>query len=102
MWEPGGIATEHDKWKGLEKCYKDGKSMRLMHRLSSILWGYGKVTELTPESSIMDIETQEVVDYVSAVVEQIGYVPREVEMPQKFSVVTKLDCADQMLKESMR
>ncbi|ESQ46560.1 hypothetical protein EUTSA_v10000586mg [Eutrema salsugineum] len=102
MWEPGGIATEHDKWKGLEKCYKDGKSMRLMHRLSSILRGYGKVTELTPESSIMDIETQEVVDYVSAVVEQIGYVPREVEMPQKFSVVTKLDCADQMLKGLLR
>lgn len=58
MWEPGGVLTEHDMRKGLEKCYKHGRLMRLMQWLSSMLWQGIKSRELDmlAACSFFDVE----------------------------------------------
>lgn len=59
MWEPGGVRTGHDKWKGLEKCYKHGRLMRVVEQMSSI-WCRGiksKDFDRLATCSFVDIKT---------------------------------------------
>ncbi|CAF1877657.1 unnamed protein product [Brassica napus] len=46
VWEPGGVVTEHDQWKDLEKCYICGRLTSLVQRQCSMCWQGIKFQEL--------------------------------------------------------